>query len=222
MPEKQYVKVPIRYGRFSSTRGNSYTMVFSNWLYHEQLGRAYIVPCEQDINTGEELIEEAECMWTAETSKGKTKNRISGTWGCVALLENPKHPIPDDLRGCWTKRVSYEPDYGEKIISTYGEEAVVNQCGFLKIPWPKTVNGSDLKFDALLATVTCPTFNNGCYPSAKNVAATANRSGEGRNYFCKNRKHGIETFQDAEIEDRLAKFDDKRARLQDIFTNTGE
>ena len=132
--------------------------------------------------------------------------------------------MSDDLLDCWIKHVSKEKelDNRKKIISAYCNEDVLSQNGFLKIPWPKTVDGSDLNFDVLLATVTCPTFNNGCYPSAKNVAATANRSGKGRDYFCKNRKHGIETFQDAEIEDCLAKFDDKRSRFQDFYTNTGE
>ena len=221
---KQYIKVPIRYGRQSSTRGNSYTMVFSTWLNREQLGRAIVVPCARDVTNGEDLIKEAECLWTAETSKGNTKNRIAAyeEWGCVALLENPENPVPDPLRRCWAKRVSYEPDYGEKIISVYGEEVVVSRCGFLKIPWPTMTDDPKQKFDALLATVTCPTFNNGCYPSAKNVATAAYRSCKGRDYFCKNRKHGIVTFQDVEIADWLAKLDDKKARFIDSYTETGE
>ena len=224
MSDKQYVKVPIRYGRQSSTRGNSYTMVFSTWLNREQHGKAIVAPCAQDITTGEDLVKEAECLWNAETSKGNAKNRIAAKdeWGCIALLENPKRPLSDALRGCWTKRVSYEPDYGEKIIKAYGEEVVVNRRGFLKIPWPKMGDDSDHNFNALLATVTCPTFHNGCYPSAENVAAAAYRSGKGMEYFFNNREHEIETFQDADIADWLSKFDNKSAQIQDFFTNTGE
>ena len=223
--DKQYVKVPIRYGRQSSSRGKSYTMVFSSWLCREQHGKAIVVSCANDVTTGEDLVKEAECLWTAETPKGENpNNRISAKdgWGCVALLENPERPVPDDLRSSWTKRVSDEPDYGKKIIRTYGEEVVVNRRGFLKIPWPKIGGHSDLDFDALLATVTRPTLNNGCYPSAKNVATAAYRSCKGREYFCKNREHKIKTFQDTKIEDWLAKFDNKRARLQGFYTNTGE
>ena len=224
MAEKQYVKAPIRYGRRSSTRGDSYTMIFSSWLCREQLGQAIVVPCKHDVTTGEALIKEAECLWTAETSKGKTKNRIATKdgWGCIALLENPKRPLSDAQRGCWAKRVTYEPDYGKKIISTYGEATVVNQYGFLKIPWPAKADGSELKFNALLATVTRPILDNGCYPSAKNVATAAYSSGKGRCYFCNNRKNRIETFQDSEIEDWLAKLDENRARIQDFYTKTGE
>ena len=209
--EKQYVKVPIRYGRLSSTRGNSYTMVFSTWLCREKLGRAIVVPCAQDINTGENLVKEAECLWTAETTDGDNPHNLISAkdgWGCVALLKNPNRTICDDLHDSWTKRVCEESKYRKKIISAYGEEEIVNQCGFLKIPWPKTVDGSDLNFDALLATVTCPKPDKGRYPSAQAVADAANKSDKGREYFCKNRKHGIETFQDDEIKGHLAKCDD--------------
>ena len=210
MPDKQYVQAPIRYGRRSSKRGNSYTMVFSTWLYREQLGRAIVVGCKQDVTKGEDLVKEAECLWTAETTDGDNPHNLISAkdgWGCVALLKNPNRTICDDLHDSWTKRVCKESKYRKKIISAYGEEEIVNRCGFLKIPWPKTVDGSDLNFDALLATVTCPTYNNGCYPSAQDVAK-ANRSGMGREYFCKNIKYRIKTFQDTCIKKWLVKFDD--------------
>ena len=226
MSEKQFVKVPIRYGRCSISWGNSYTMVFYAGRSDEKLGQAIVVPCAQDVITGQDLVKEAVCLWNAEARDSKNQNNCitSKNWGCVTLLKNPDRSLSDDLLDCWTNHVSKEneSDNRKKIISAYCNEDVLSQNGFLKIPWPKTVDGSDLNFDALLATVTCPTYNNGCYPSAKNVAATANRSGKGRTYFCKNRKHGIETFQDAEIEDWLAKFDDKRVRLHDLYTEKGE
>lgn len=166
------------------------------------------------MTTGEDLVKEAARLWTAETSGGKNpRDRISTDrgWGCVALLENPARPVPDDMRECWTKRISEESSrdgkkslYGKKIISAYGEEVVVNRRGFLEIPWPTSADSSDLNFDALLATVTRPTLRSGCYPSAEDVAR-ANRTGEGRDYFRKNREHGIETFQDAAIKDWWAK-----------------
>ena len=210
MPEKQYVKVPIRYGRCSISWGNSYTMVFYAGRSDEKLGQAIVVPCAQDVITGQDLVKEAVCLWTAETTDGDNPHNLISAkeWGCVTLLKNPNRSIPDDLHDCWTKRVCEESKYRKKIISAYGEEVVVNRRGFLKIPWPKTVDGSDLNFDALLATVTCPKPDKGRYPSAQAVADAANKSDKGREYFCKNRKHGIETFQDAEIKGHLAKCDD--------------
>ncbi len=195
------VKAPIRYGRRSDSRGCSYTMVFSASLGEKQHGRAIVVPCKS-----QNLVEEAECLWTAERRFDKKPNgRISAPWGCVALMMNPDRPITDDLRQCWTSRVSREPCYGKKIISAYDEEVVLDRYGFLKIPWPKSEDGSALDVDALLATATKPTPNKGCYPSAQDVADAWNTP-EGKkhvDYFCKNRAHGIKTFQDGEIEERL-------------------
>jgi len=53
----QTVTAPIRYGRLSESRGNSYTMVFSRLC---QAGQAQLVPCSHTISCLQELIEEAE------------------------------------------------------------------------------------------------------------------------------------------------------------------
>jgi hypothetical protein len=89
--------------------------------------------------------------------------------------------------------------------SAAGEEDVVDQSGFLKIPWPESEDGTDLSLDALLATATNPTICRGVYPSVQQIA-DAWDTPDGRNnvdYFCKNKAHGIKTFQDIEIQDRL-------------------
>ena len=194
-------------------------------LYREQLGRAIVVGCKQDVTKGEDLVKEAECLWTAETTDGDNPHNLISAkdgWGCVALLKNPNRTICDDLHDSWTKRVCEESKYRKKIISAYGEEEIVNQCGFLKIPWPKTVDGSDLDFDVLLATVTCPTFNNGCYPSAQDVAK-ANRSGMGREYFCKNIKYmGLRRFKTLVSKNGWSNSMIKGRIPQGFFTNTGE
>ena len=206
---KRHVRAPIRYGRRSGSRGCSYTMVFSLSLVPDKLGRAIVVPCCRTVRSASDLVDEAVHLWTAETSYGKNpKCRISAMngWGCVALLENPDHPMSDELRACWTNRVSRELCYGQLLNSAVGEEVVVDKSGFLNIPWPSSEDGSDLGVDALLATATNPTFVDGDhYPSPCQVANAWNTH-DGKDYidyFCKNRAHGIKTFQDTEIEDRL-------------------
>src|SRR5947209_4925613 len=59
----QTVTAPIRYGRLSGSRGNSYTMVFSRLC---PAGQAKLVPCSHTISTVQDLIAEAECLWKAE------------------------------------------------------------------------------------------------------------------------------------------------------------
>ena len=60
--------------------------------------------------------------------------------------------------------------------------------------------------DALLATVTNPEIDkNGDYPSSQMIVQAWNTC-KGKNYvdyFCKNRAHGIKTFQDIEIQHQL-------------------
>ena len=202
-----HVKVPIRYGRRSSSRGCTYTMVFSMELVRQnRFGRAIVVPCKKPVHSGNDLVEEAKRLWAAESNKEKS-SRISARngWGHVALVENSGRRLPADLLRRWTEQVSRESCYGQLMNSAAGEEDVVDQSGFLKIPWPESEDGTDLSLDALLATATNPTICRGVYPSVQQIA-DAWDTPDGRNnvdYFCKNKAHGIKTFQDIEIQDRL-------------------
>lgn len=102
--EKKHVRAPIRYGRLSRSRGCSYTMVLSKQLdspsMRDKCGCAIVVPCKTPVNGVEDLITEAQHPWHAEGGKADS---ISAAWGCVALLEDPERPMPDDRRDGWTK-----------------------------------------------------------------------------------------------------------------------
>lgn len=176
-------------------------MVFSSSLRDNQFGRAIVIPCKS-----QDIVKEAECLWTAETPDGNNaKGNISAAWGRVALLENPDRPIPDQARQRWIQRVDHEPLYRKPLNSAIDEENAVDQSGLLKIPWPRSENGSIPMVRALLATATNPTLDGRCYPSAQQIA-NAWRTPKGRkhvDYFYRNRTHGITTFQDVEIEDLL-------------------
>ena len=198
---ERYFSAPIRYGRRSGSRGDSYTMVFS---LDTKPGRAIVVPCRRLVRTATDLVEEAERLWTAETRDGSNpEHRISAKdgWGCVALLANPRRPLAGDLRASWTERVSNEPGYG-RPGSADGEEDAVDAEGLLHIPWPES---EDLEVDVLFATANDPTIEDGRYPSPEQIADGWNtRSGRDYiDYFCKNRAHGIRTFDDDVIESRL-------------------
>ena len=203
----RYVRAPIRYGRRSESRGWSYTMVFSTSLREDEYGRAIVVPCSQRARNVADVVDEAVCLWTAETPTGKNlQKRVSAEtgWGCVGLLPNPERPLPDGVRACWKKKISGEPCYG-RLKRADNEDAAVDKSGFLTIPWPKSEDGSGLEVDILLATATDPTIDGGDYPSAQQVADAWN-SCDGRDYvdyFCRNRAYGIKTFQDDSIQKRL-------------------
>ena len=79
------MRVPIRYGRRSTTRGDSYTMVVSPALAANELGTAIAVPYHSCDH-----VEEAEELWAAEDNGNITpKGIISASFGCVALHGKP-------------------------------------------------------------------------------------------------------------------------------------
>ena len=194
---QQYVRAPIRYGRRSERRGCSYTMVLSAGLRKVDFGTAIVVPCKS-----RDLVEEARSLWQAE---GGTRGAVSGSWGCVGFLVNPGARLSPEHCERWSEFVKGRPGYGRLAHAT-GEPEVVDEAGFLTMHWPTPVGGSPLMLDVLLATATDPTLVQGTrYPSASEIAEAWDTP-EGREnvrYFCDNRKHGIGTFQDEDIEERL-------------------
>lgn len=194
-----HVRAPIRYGRRSSSRGHSYTMVFSAGMEKERFGQAIVLPCKHPATTVDDLLEEAKHLWAAE-SNGERTARIYKSWGCVALLPNLKRKLPEGLVAGWKSYVSGKRDYPQ-LKSAKAERKAVSASGILKICWPQLPDGTDLKFDALLATATNPTIKNDCYPSARAIAK-AWTTGQGNryiSYFDNNVSSGITTWQDQEI-----------------------
>lgn len=206
---KQHVKVPIRYGRRSSSRGNSYTMVFSMNLVHEnRCGQAIVAPCQQLVSNSEGLVKEAKYLWAAESNE-KYSADISTckSWGRIVLLENPKRLIPDEIRRGWCNHILSNTYYEKEMGFADSKDIAVDESGgFLRTPWPKLRDGSDLETDILLATVTDPEIDKiGDYPSSQTIAQAWNTC-KGKkyiDYFCKNRAYGIKTAQDVEIQDQL-------------------
>lgn len=199
-----HVSAPIRYGRCSSSRGYTYTMVFSAGLEKEKFGQAIVLPCRQSAPTVDDLLEEARHLWAAERKRVRPEG-ICARWGCVALLPNLKRDLPEDLVAGWKSYVSGKSDYPQ-LKSAKGEPKAVSESGILNISWPQPLDDTELEYDALLGTATCPTIKDDDYPSAQTIA-TAWTKAKGKthvNYFCKNVISGITTWQDQEIKRYLA------------------
>lgn len=197
----QTVTAPIRYGRLSESRGNSYTMVFSRMC---PAGRAKLVPCFNTISTIEDLIAEAEHLWKAEQPRAKA-HRIATDWGCVALLCNPERQIPINLLREWAERIGGEDNYGN-ISQTQEEGLLVSDEGLLRIDWPRLVEGgAPADVDLLLVTANDPEITAAAptYPPVEIIADAWNRAGDHVEYFWKSIDNGIRTFQDDEIKARL-------------------
>jgi hypothetical protein len=194
---KWLVKAPIRYGRRSQNQ--TYTMIFSPEHQEDQFGQAVVVQCRRDVACAPDLIREAEWLWSAEDNKvpslccSSPKQSISASWGCVALLGNPRSEIPQNLLAEWAKHV---------IGHCAGnEQRLVDDRGMLRIPWPKlSSDGSPVPMDLLLATSN---DRDATYPTVREIAEAWNQHPE-VDYFRSNRKHEIETFQDQAIRELLS------------------
>ena len=126
------VKAPIRYGRRSSLRGNTYTMVFSAGLDESRFGQAIVVPCRKRATEIEHVIDEARYLWAAESNSKRLKG-ISADWGCVALRPNPHRELPDGVLRGWKDYVFGISGYGQ-LSRAGGEPEAVDSGGILKIP----------------------------------------------------------------------------------------
>src|SRR5271165_4553485 len=104
MTSAQTVTAPIRYGRRSETRGNTYTMVFSRVC---KAGQGTVVRCVHPVSSVDDLISEAEHLWAAEHN-ATVSRQISAGWGCVTLLCNPDRNIPKTFLTGWASRVAQE------------------------------------------------------------------------------------------------------------------
>ena len=190
------VRTPIRYGRCSSTRDNTYTMVFAPSLDEACFGQAIALQCRS-----QDIAQEAECLWAAE-SHGK--GGVSASWGCVGLLPNPDSArLLSEQREGWTEFVRESSARRSNYEKLAKINAGVNEDGLLTIPWPKLVDGSALAFDALLATANEPTTPD---PQPSEIAGPW-KTPAGKEhvyYFHENRKNGIRTCQDDEIAHLLA------------------
>lgn len=195
------VEVPIRYGRKSEKRGNTYTMVFS---HSGSMGQGKVVRCQTDISSVEELEIEAEALWTAERSSTDSNGRVSALWGGVGLLVRPGVPIQPEFMDAWEKRVGRE-----QTFTAQSSEVTMSKQGILKIDWPSLSNSSDqVPVDLLLATVTKPTLIGAPprFATAQEIAEAWIRDQQGNvSYFWSNRKNGILTFQDGDIQKCLEK-----------------
>lgn len=200
---KQLVSVPIRYGRKSSSRNNTYTMIFSNNNSTQQ-GQAYLLGFKTEIKNAKALQTEAFALGAAEGLWKETPS-INNTWGSVGLLMNPKIDAKnkngaDIIRQWWVQQYqAYDRtfDYLQYKIED-NELPVIDKDGFLKIPWSDDMNDYDL----LIATPVVPSPKRLLTP--KEIAERM-KVKHYRTYFDRNTENNIRTFQDDEIAEYLNK-----------------
>jgi hypothetical protein len=197
------VTAPIRYGRKSASRGDTYTTVFSRGC---PAGQALVVPCVSVVSSAEDLVTEAEHLWAAERKSETRVHAVSASWGCITLLPNPGVAVPQSILNGWAKRIASETAYGN-VQQAGGEGQLVSNAGLLQIDWPRLGRESENRLpDLLLATTTQPTLlgsPSDC-PSVEMIAHAWNADGDNNvEYFRQNTAHGIRTFQNDAIRGQL-------------------
>jgi hypothetical protein len=87
--DKIPVPIPIRYGRISTSRHNTYTMVYSNECCSKnKVGKGWVIPIRAKIDMFIDLKSEASALGKAEGFS--SPQHLFSNWGSVALLLNPK------------------------------------------------------------------------------------------------------------------------------------
>jgi hypothetical protein len=142
-----HVEAPIRYGRKSVNRNNTYTMVFAE-AKDERLGQGIVIQCVNAIGSFDDLVTEAQWLWAAETNQfparkdGDPPSQISASWGRVALCLPPTTSIPAPFLQEW-----------QEYSGGYDDDLLIDNSGVLRIDWPAIAStNAPLPIDILLAT----------------------------------------------------------------------
>lgn len=103
LKNKVAVKVPIRYGRKSSSRKCTYTMIFSKSVPTN--GTAFIIPYKKEAKGFEDIKSQALRLSEAEgISTEEHPDRLKASWGAVGIAFNKtKVDLFNDIRKNWHK-----------------------------------------------------------------------------------------------------------------------
>lgn len=184
------VKVPIRYGRKSSSRKCTYTMIFSN--SQTNLGTAFIIPFKKETKSFDEIkyqaleLSEAECI-----STNKYPNRLKASWGAVGIAFNRnKGNSLDEIKENWHKEFNSFKNDEYKLDD---ELPSIQQNGELNFDFiiPEGI-------DYVFATPVKPNISE--YPSIGRVVESILESKPRYDtYVIENLNNGIRTESDEEI-----------------------
>lgn len=199
--QKIFVRAPIRYGRLSGKSDPKvYTMTFSNSV-KRKMGSAFVVPFIKKELSLDEIVEEARQMSNAE---GMKRRFIPITkWAVMGILFNPKfNKILEEKKVIERWRAEQETEFDFKKFKIGKEKSSIDDCGRLNIPWPVCIDGKNSKaldeIDFIIASATEPTD----YPSDDELRQNV-RNDKKRYYFLNNLQHGITTFQDSKVLNKL-------------------
>lgn len=206
-----YTRVPIRYGRESSTRKKTYTMIFSETCENNP-GQGLILKFAEPITSFELLETQAIALAQAEGIYKPDNRRLTSQWGSVALLLNPtlvkKDPATYELIvNRWSDIYNtYRQTFNSTEYKIDSERnSVITATGMLNISWQKEMD----PFDILIATPVIPKPKALLTPEE---IADRQIKNEYVEYFDQNKKHSINTYQDEQIDQHRKLTRDKKGK----------
>lgn len=198
LPERILTPVPIRYGKESTTRKKTYTMIFTKSC-ESNLGQGIILGFKETVNSFEDMERQAIALAIAEGIYNTDNPRLICTWGSVGLLINPTLQKTDlgKFEFISKKWKDIYLSYGKSFVSADYEcdgesESPINQNGMLTLNWQVEMND----FDILLATPVKPSPKTLLTP--QNIAEKINQK-KYDTYFKSNLANNIKTYQDKSI-----------------------
>lgn len=203
LKQRQFVSLPIRYGRISTTRNCTYTMVFaSECKAQENLGTGVFIPFAVNPINFEQLETHVKRMISAEFNKEKNLSSQNWDWGAMGISFNPNVLSDDSPKSIaiasvltkWAKK--YSNTFNPDDYKVGNETSIISKDGNLLIDW----HNLSENIDFVIATVIKPELKK--YPTVKNIADRIVVN-EYDKYFKENRREGITTFQDFEVEEFL-------------------
>lgn len=196
LDNKVTVKVPIRYGRKSSSRKCTYTMIFSKSVRIN--GTAFLIPYKKETKCFEDIKSQALRLSEAEgISSVEHPVRLIASWGAVGIAFNKtKVDLYKELRNNWHKEFKSFNNQGYKIGN---ESPSIQQNGELNFEFEFPDN-----IDYVFATLLQPNLTE--YPTIGRIIEAILESNPKYDIYVKeNFKKGIRIENDNEIIKRLEK-----------------
>jgi len=193
-------KLPIRYGRCSSSRKCTYTMVFSSLALNTQ-SFGVAIPYKNEIDFSNYLHFERQAKMLADV-EGISKNnddRLRKSWGCIGIYINPNSVHFPTINQHWDDLRMTDSEYAKKFAKHYKFRNVNGDYSLLDDNYclaPEVMINT--KIDFLFLTYIRAEHRNKTienYPTPQEIAEEINRSGY-KTYFEENVKSKITTFED--------------------------
>ena len=199
LKEAKDFSAPIRYGKISSSRKCTFTMVFScECKTADKVGVAKIIEFKNNPVDLPSIHDQALALIKSERDKSQLKDEnYDWGWGALGLSINPKilnrdsekKSQADLLLKIWKSKYSdgFQPETYKANI----EKSIISSGGILDIEWHEKFE----EIDFFIATAIIPERE---YPTSRQIAARMLQN-EYSSYFKENIAANIKTYQDKEI-----------------------